>query len=400
MAASLIVLTVGAAGMYCAIVVLKPVLQEFDVSRSVASIPYMSTMIGFGLGGILMGRISDRIGVMPPVLFGGVSMGAGFYIASLSTSFWQFSLAHGVLIGLFGMSACFAPLVADISHWFTRRRGIAVAIVICGSYVAGAIWPPTIQHNFDTIGWRDTYLGFAWICFAAMTIFGLLLYRRFDGNGGDDVNESPELSKRPLGYSSGSLQSLLCVAGIGCCAAMAMPQVHIIAHAVDLGFSAARGAEMLALMAGCGVVSRLASGVLSDRFGGIRTLLLGSGLQAAALVLFLPVDTLTGLYLVSALFGLSHGGIVPSYAIIVRTYFDAGSAGERIGIVLLFTMIGMALGGWMAGALYDLTGSYDAAFVNAVAFNILNMVIAGMLLRRVAAAKRMPALGQQAKNSA
>lgn len=390
-------LTVGAAGMYCAIVVLKPVLQEFDVSRSVASIPYMSTMIGFGLGGILMGRISDRIGVMPPVLFGGVSMGAGFYIASLSTSFWQFSLAHGVLIGLFGMSACFAPLVADISHWFTRRRGIAVAIVICGSYVAGAIWPPTIQHNFDTIGWRDTYLGFAWICFAAMTIFGLLLYRRFGGNGGDDVNESPELSKRPLGYSSGSLQSLLCVAGIGCCAAMAMPQVHIIAHAVDLGFSAARGAEMLALMAGCGVVSRLASGVLSDRFGGIRTLLLGSGLQAAVLVLFLPVDTLTGLYLVSALFGLSHGGIVPSYAIIVRTYFDAGSAGERIGIVLLFTMIGMALGGWMAGALYDLTGSYDAAFVNAVAFNILNMVIAGMLLRRVAAAKRMAALGQQAK---
>ncbi len=232
-------LTVGAAGMYCAIVILKPVLQEFGVSRSVASIPYMSTMIGFGLGGILMGRISDRIGVMPPLLFGGVSMGAGFYIASLSTSLWQLSLAHGVLIGLFGMSASFAPLVADISHWFTRRRGIAVAIVICGSYVAGAIWPPTIQHHFDTIGWRDTYLGFAWICFAAMTIFGLLLYRRFGGNGGDDVNESPELSKRPLGYSSGGLQSLLCVAGIGCCAAMAMPQVHIIAHAVDLGFSAA-----------------------------------------------------------------------------------------------------------------------------------------------------------------
>jgi MFS family permease len=172
---------------------------------------------------------------------------------------------------------------------------------------------------------------------------------------------------------------------------MAMPQVHIIAHAVDLGFSAARGAEMLALMLGCGVVSRLASGALSDRFGGIRTLLLGSGLQAAVLVLFLPVDTLTGLYLVSALFGLSQGGIVPSYTIIVRTYFDPGNAGERIGTVLLFTMIGMALGGWMAGALYDLTGSYDAAIVNAIAFNIMNMVIAGMLLRRVVAVKKMSA---------
>ena len=391
----MILLTVGAAGWYSSIVVLIPVLQEFDVSRSMASIPYMSTMIGFGFGGILMGRISDRIGVMLPVLFGGVSMGTGFYIASLSTTFLQLSLVHGVLIGFFGMSTTFAPLVADISHWFNRRRGIAVAIVISGSYVAGAIWPPTIQHHFDTIGWRDTYLGLAWICFAAMTIFGFLLYKRFGGNGGDDVNESPETSKRPLGYSSGRLQSLLCVAGIGCCAAMAMPQVHIIAHAVDLGFSAMRGAEMLALMLGCGVVSRLASGVLSDRFGGIRTLLLGSGLQAAVLVLFLPVDTLTGLYLVSALFGLSQGGIVPSYVIIVRTYFDPGSAGERIGTVLLFTMIGMALGGWIAGALYDLTGSYDAAIVNAIAFNIMNMVIAGMLLRRVVAVKQMSALGHK-----
>ena len=137
-------------------------------------------MIGFGFGGILMGRIWDRIGVMPPVLFGGVSMGAGFYIASLSTTFLQLSLVHGVLIGFFGMSTTFAPLVADISHWFNRRRGIAVAIVISGSYVAGVIWPPTIQHHFDTIGWRDTYLELAWICFAAMTIFGFLLYQRRD----------------------------------------------------------------------------------------------------------------------------------------------------------------------------------------------------------------------------
>ena len=189
-------------------------------------------------------------------------------------------------------------------------------------------------------------------------------------------------SDRPFGMSMGQAQALLCVAGVACCVAMAMPQVYIVAYCGDLGFGAARGAEMLSLMLACGIVSRLLSGVICDRIGGIRTLLLGSVLQGTALLLFLPFDGLVSLYMISALFGLFQGGIVPSYAIIVREHFPPAEAGARVGTVLMFTLLGMALGGWMSGKVFDLTGSYHAAFINGIAWNLLNGGIALFLLRR------------------
>jgi MFS family permease len=163
---------------------------------------------------------------------------------------------------------------------------------------------------------------------------------------------------------------------------MSMPQVHIVAYCGDLGYGAARGAQMLSLMLACGIVSRLISGAICDRIGGLRTLLLGSALQGLALVLFLPFDGLASLYVISALFGLFQGGIVPSYAIIVREYFPPAEAGARVGTVLMCTLFGMALGGWMSGKVFDLTGSYHAAFVNGVAWNLLNLAIAFTLLQR------------------
>jgi MFS family permease len=189
-------------------------------------------------------------------------------------------------------------------------------------------------------------------------------------------------SVRPLGLSPNTLLALLCVAGVSCCVAMSMPQVHIVAYCGDLGFGAARGAEMLSLMLGLGVVSRLVSGWISDRIGGLRTLLLGSMLQGVALLLFLPFDGLVSLYLVSGLFGLFQGGIVPAYALIVREYFPPQQAGAKTGTVLMATLLGMALGGWMSGAVFDWTGSYRAAFINGIAWNLLNMSIVGFLLWR------------------
>jgi MFS family permease len=161
-----------------------------------------------------------------------------------------------------------------------------------------------------------------------------------------------------------------------------MPQVHIVAYCGDLGYGAARGAQMLSLMLGFGIVSRLASGWIVDHIGGVRTLLLGSSLQMLALALFLGFDGMVSLYVISALFGLFQGGIVPSYAIIVREYFPAREAGARVGAVFMATLFGMALGGWMSGAIFDLTGSYDAAFVNGLLWNLLNVAIAAWLLRQ------------------
>jgi MFS family permease len=383
LAVSLALMTIGGAGMYTVAVVLPHLQAEFGVARGDASLPYTMTLVGFGLGGILMGRLCDRFGVMLVVLVGTAGISAGFIAAGYAGGLWQFSFVHGLFIGLLGTSATFAPLVSDTSQWFDRRRGIAVAICMSGNYLAGAVWPPIIQHFIASVGWRATYIGIGVFCLASMLPLAFVLRRRppaMAAHAASPVKASG--SDRPLGFSPATLQFLLCVAGVACCVAMSMPQVHIVAYCGDLGFGLARGAEMLSLMLGFGIVSRLVSGWISDHIGGLRTLLLGSVLQGIALLLFLPVDGLVPLYVVSALFGLFQGGIVPAYALIVREYFTPREAGERVGTVLMATLFGMALGGWMSGAIFDLTGSYRAAFVNGIAWNLVNVSVVGFLLYR------------------
>ncbi|MDI1274224.1 MFS transporter [Polaromonas sp.] len=382
---TLALMTVGASGMYVVAVVMPAVQAEFGVARADASLPYTLLMIGFGIGGMLMGRLADRFGVMVPLLVGAVSLGLGYAAAAMAGSIWTFTLAHGFLIGLFGSSATFAPLLADTSLWFVRRRGIAVAVCASGNYIGGAIWPPVVQHFVATEGWRHTYLALGLFSFVTMTALALLMRRRppVAVAAATRQNLSATPSDLPFGLSPGKAQTLLCVAGVACCVAMAMPQVHIVSYCTDLGYGAARGAEMLSLMLACGVVSRLVSGLVCDRIGGLRTLLLGSALQGLALLLFLPFDGLVSLYLIAALFGLFQGGIVPSYAIIVREYFLPAEAGARVGTVIMATMVGMALGGWMSGKVFDLTGSYHAAFINGIAWNLLNFGIVLFLLYRV-----------------
>jgi MFS family permease len=381
---TLTIMTIGASGMYVVAVVLPVAQAEFHVARADASLPYTLLMIGFGVGGILMGRLADRFGVMVPLLIGALSLGLGFSLAGTAANIWTFSLAHGLLVGLFGSSATFAPLIADTSLWFVRRRGIAVAVCASGNYLGGAIWPPIVQHFVETVGWRQTYFGLGLFCAVTMTALALLMRRR--PPVASSVTTSQAIAtpgSRPFGLAPGAAQTLLCIAGLGCCVAMAMPQVHIVAYCSDLGYGAARGAEMLSLMLACGVVSRLISGAICDRIGGLRTLLLGAGLQTVALLLFLPFDGLVSLYVIAALFGLFQGGIVPSYAIIVREHFAPAEAGTRVGAVIMSTMLGMALGGWMSGRIFDLTGSYHAAFINGVAWNLVTLTIACVLLRRV-----------------
>ena len=384
LAVSLAITALSGVGMYAAAVALPAIQADFGADRSGASLPYASLMIGFGLGGILMGRLSDRFGVMVPVLVGATGLSLGFLAAGNATSLWQFALANGVLIGMLGASAGFAPLVADTSLWFNRRRGIAVAICASGNYLAGAVWPQILQHYFDTVGWRTTFIGVGLFCFASIVPLAFMLRRRPPVLS---PGTSQSLEAKAIGVSRPALLLLLCIAGVACCVAMSMPQVHIVAYCGDLGFGAARGAEMLSVMLGFGIVSRLLSGWICDRIGGLRTLLLGSGLQAVALLLFLPFDSLASLYIVSAMFGLFQGGIVPAYAIIVREYFPPSEAGAKVGLVIMCTLLGMALGGWMTGVIFDMTGSYRTAFLNGIGWNLLNLAIAFFLLRRSLAPK-------------
>jgi len=380
---ALAISTAGGVGLWSVVVVLPTVQAEFGVARGDASLPYTLTLLGLCIGALLMGRLADRFGVVVPVVIGTIALAIGYVVASTAASLWQFALVQGLVIGLLGASATFSPLLADISLWFVRRRGLAVAIVASGNYLAGTIWPPVVQHFVETVGWRQTHVGIGLFCAAIMLPLALVLRRRPPAFELSPAGARAATgSARPLGFSPGTLQALLIAAGLTCCMAMSMPQVHIVAYCADLGYGPARGAEMLSVMLGFGVVSRLASGWICDHIGGLRTLLLGSTLQAVALALFLPSDALGTLYVVSALFGLFQGGIVPSYAIIVREYFSPREAGARVGTVLMATLFGMALGGWMSGAIFDLTGSYQAAFLNGIAWNALNLAIAAWLLVR------------------
>ena len=386
LAVSLALSTIGGVGMWSVVVALPAVQSEFGVARADASLPYTLTMIGFGLASIVMGRLADRFGIMVPVIIGTIAMALGYAGAASAHSLWLYALSQGLLIGV-GSAATFAPLLAHVSLWFARRRGIAIAIFASGNYLAGTVWPPIVQHFIQSAGWRETYYGMGVFCLASMLPLALLLRRP------PPVIELPLSGSRAaspvatqvLGLSSGALQTLLIVAGLCCCVAMSMPQVHLVAYCSDLGYGPARGAEMLSLMLACGIVSRVTFGFICDRIGGLRTLLLGSSLQGIALLLFLPFRGLISLYVVSALFGLFQGGIVPSYAIIVREYFPSREAGARVGAVITASLFGMALGGWMSGAIFDLTGSYRAAFVNGILFNVVNVSIALFLLRRAIA---------------
>ncbi len=381
--ASVALATAGGVGMWSMPVVLPAVQAEFGVLRADASLPFTLTMLGFAFGGVAMGRLQDRFGILAPALLGIGGLALGFFAASVSPGLWTFALSY-MLIGI-GASATFGPIMTDVSFWFTARRGIAVAIAAAGNYLAGTIWPPAIQHAVAAEGWRATHLGVGLFCLALMLPLLLLLRRPAPRNA---PAAAATAQRGALDVPPAVLQVLLCVAGFACCVAMAMPQVHIVAYCGDLGYGVARGAEMLSLMLGFGIVSRVGSGFVADRIGGLPTLLLGSLAQGVALLLYAMFDGLMSLYVISALFGLFQGGIVPSYAFIVREYFPASEVGTRLGVVLMTTLFGMAFGGWMSGAIFDLFGSYQAAFLNGLAWNLLNLVIATWLITR---GRRRPA---------
>ncbi|UYN95774.1 MAG: MFS transporter [Enhydrobacter sp.] len=380
LAASVSLSTMGGIGMWCLPVALPSVQADLGVSRADISLAYSMNMLGFFAGGVAIGPLVDRRGIVPVSILSAIGIATGFALAPTTSMLMLFAAAQ-VLIG-FSAAATFAPLVADISHWFEKRRGVAVAIAASGNYIAGAVWPPIVELLVRDHGWRATYLAIAAFCLVTMVPLALMLKRRAPDHAEAGASAVARQSLASLGLSPNALQALLIVAGISCCVAMSMPQVHIVAYCADLGYGVARGAEMLSLMLGFGIVSRIASGWLADRVGGVMTLLIGSTLQCLALVFYLVDDSLASLYVASALFGLFQGGIVPSYAIIVREYFPPREAASRVGLAISSTIVGMALGGWMGGVLFDMTGSYRAAFINGIAWNVLNAAIAWWLLSR------------------
>ena len=378
LAITLTIAIIGNIGIWVIIVILPAVQNEFNVDRGSASLPFTLTMIGFALGNYFIGKAADKFNISSVLFVSAIALCFLFILATQSNSIIFLSLVQAI-IG-FWTATCFGPLISNISLWFSKRRGLAVALIASGNYFSGSIWPFLLQDVLNEQGWRSVY----WVlAVAIILIMAPLSFALKPKISMAPISQTDKfLQNRPgsIQLSGKNLQLLLGVAGLGCCVAMSMPQVHIVAFCVDLGFGDTVGGQMLSLMLMGGVVSRLISGVLADKIGGVKTLLLGSSLQCMALFLYLPFSDMTSLYIVSLIFGLSQGGIVPSYAVIVREYLPAKEAGARIGFVLMMTVCGMSLGGWMSGWIYDLTGSYTTALWNGILWNFLNIAVVLTLL--------------------
>lgn len=370
--------TIGNVGMWSVIVALPMMAKDFGLERAESSALFAATMIGFAIGNVVTGRMLDRHGLVPTLLLAGLLTGLGHIVTGFAPNPWVAGVAQ-VAVGL-GTAGCFSPLMADISHWFRRRRGIAVSIAASANYLAGIVWPLLLNLWIPVIGWGRAYALTGLLVLVLLP--GLIRILRHPLPAEARDSEVAAAGGRSLQIRQKTYLLMLSLAGVACCVAMSMPQVHIVALCMDLGFGPAVGAEMLSLMLAGGVVSRLIGGVISDRIGGLATLLLFGTMQMLALFLYLPFDGLISLYIVSLIFGLSQGGIVPAYAVIVREYMPASVAGANVGIVMMATILGMAFGGWLSGAIHDWTGSYAAAFLNGIVWNAANVGIVLWLLSR------------------
>lgn len=378
--AALLTLLMSFGSAWIIAVALKDVAAEVGGARAVPSLAAALVWLCSGIGGILMGRLANRIGTRWTVIIGAFSIGVGLAISTLGPS-WPLWIGHGLFIGLFGLGAINAPLYVYISHWFDRRRGSALALISSGSYLAGALWPPLFERMIAHFGWRQTMLAWVAVEIVVIVTLALLVFKPApeaptvaiaNANGASNV----------LGMRPNVAYAVLCAAAILCCIPMAMPQQHIVAFCSDLGFTRSFGAITLSVLLGTAFLSRQLWGYISDRIGGLLTVFIGSLWQATAMSGLLLTQSEFGLITVAAAFGLGFSGIIPAYILAVRELFPASEAYWRIPAVLLFTAIGMALGGWLAGVLYDNFGSYAPAFIAGIVANVVNFLVIGFLVFR------------------
>lgn len=392
-AAALLILSITFGAPYIVTVALKQIAAEFGGERSIPSAANSLAWLGTGVGGLAMGLIADKVGVRWTAAWGATMVGIGLAISSFGDK-WQLWFGHAVLVGLIGCAGINAPLYVYVTRWFERRRGTALALIASGQYISGAFWPPLFERAITAWGWRQTMLGFGVLVAATVVPLALIFLKRPPSPAEFASGSVPtgRAATHVLGLPKNVTFWLLAAASFLCCIPMAMPQTHLIALCGDLGMLPATGALMLSLLLTCAFLSRQFWGWLSDRIGGLMTLLLCSGAQAMAVAGFLFTQSEAGLFVVSAAFGLGFAGLIPAYVLTARQHFPASEASWRMPMLLLTGMSGMAMGGWSAGKLHDYFGYYAPAFATGLAANLANFMILGLLVLLWRRSQRAPAL--------
>jgi MFS family permease len=378
---SLVILGVSFGAPWIAVVALKPIAAEMGGARSVPAFATALAWFGSGIGGIGMGYLADRYGVRWTVMFGSVMIGIGLAISSLGET-WQLYVGHGLFMGLIGNAGLNAPLYVYVSRWFDRRRGSALALIASGQYISGAIWPPIFESAIANYGWRNTMLAFGIFEVLVVVPIAILVLKPPPEVIAPPVATAGAAQPTVLGWPPNLVFAMMSIAAFCCCVPMSMPQSHLVALCSDLGIKPTHGAAMLSLLLATAFFSRQMWGWISDRIGGLVTVLMGSVWQFCSIVALIMTQDEIGLFTVTAIFGLGFSGIIPAYVLAVRELFPSHEAGWRVPILLCLTAFGMASGGWFAGLLYDHFGYYAPAFAAGLIFNAVNLLLVGTLVMR------------------
>jgi MFS family permease len=372
------------------VVGLKPIQEALGTDRSTIALAGSFAWFGTAVGGIFMGYMADRVGVRVTLAFGAVMVACGLALSSLGP-IWALYVGHGLMLGLLGNGAVYAPLLVYVSRWFERRRGTAIALISSGQYIAGVVWPSLFERGISAWGWQTVMLCYAAVVAVVILPSTFLLRPLPSAAVPQPARAGSANNYRVAGLHPNVAQALLCIAGFCCCIPMSIPQAHLVAFCSDIGIIASRGAMMLSVMLAAAFISRQLWGLMADRIGGLRTVLFGAIAQAICISGFLLTQDEAGLFFVAAAFGLGFSGIIPSYSVAVRDLFSASQASWRIPLTLSTAQAGMAFGNWFAGRLYDHHGYYAPAFTSGIGFNLLNILIIGSLVVLLMGARRKAA---------
>ena len=379
---ALFIMLMAFGAPWITVVALKDIAAEVGGQRSIPALASALAWLGSGAGGIMMGRIADKVGTRWTVICGSVMIGVGLSISTLGLP-WPLWIGHGLFISVIGLGGINAPMYIYVSRWFDKRRGSALALISSGSYLAGAMWPPVFERALVAFGWRQTMLWYALAEIVVIVPLALIYFRHPPEVIHPVAALQPGAAKhRVLGLPPNVVFAMMCCAAVLCCIPMAMPQGHLVAFCTDLGISRSVSAIMLSVLLGTAFLSRQIWGAIADKIGGLATVLIGSFWQACALSAFLVTQDEVGLFTVAAAFGLGFSGIIPAYVLAIRELFPAAQASWRIPTLLLFSGLGMASGGWIAGLIYDHYGYYAPAFATGIGSNILNLLVVGTLVAR------------------
>lgn len=396
--AAFLIITIAIGTLFALGVFLKPIEEGMGWSRGAISSVALLNWLIVGLGSFVSGFLSDRVGTRTVVLVGGFLLGLGLVLGSQVSTVWQFYLTFGLLVGA-GVSAFYVPLTATATKWFSARRGLAVAIVSAGNGLGILLLAPLSRFLISAFDWRTAMLVLGDLAWLVVIPAGLLIRNSPQDVGAVAHGDAAAPASPAPSHTAGSaLRSVpfwtIALTHLACCAAHSGPILHMVTHAMDLGVAKMAAATVLGVSGFSSIFGRLGTGLLADRFGAKQTLVVGLTLQALMILLFLSAGDLAGFYGLAVVFGMAYGGVMPLYALLTREHFGERVMGTAYGAVFFISSIGMGIGSYAGGYIFDLLGSYRWLYLGSFTVGLAAVVLA-LTLRRpgpLAAPAMAPAL--------